>query len=87
MNRWSLDRTIGKTTSISQACRLRALVLRRADVQSGYWFLNDNKPFKPPTGLLDFIEKAHADGKPVVYIGFGSITVRASFQWHLRLYP
>ncbi|TDL23150.1 UDP-Glycosyltransferase/glycogen phosphorylase [Rickenella mellea] len=45
-------------------------------VISGYWFL-DNPELKwtPPTTLLDWIAKARADGKAIVYIGFGSITV------------
>jgi sterol 3beta-glucosyltransferase len=47
---------------------------------SGYWFLDgaddsDSKKWEPPEGMLDFIERAHADGKKVVYIGFGSIVV------------
>lgn len=47
---------------------------------SGYWFLDgaddsDSKKWEPPDGMLDFIERAHADGKKVVYIGFGSIVV------------
>lgn len=42
---------------------------------SGYWFLDDNKEWDPPAGLLDFIDKARADGKPLIYIGFGSIVV------------
>lgn len=29
----------------------------------------------PPQTLLDWMEKARVDGKPIVYIGFGSITV------------
>lgn len=37
--------------------------------------MEDNKPFNPPEGLMEFIKKAHDDGKAVVYIGFGSITV------------
>lgn len=42
---------------------------------SGYWFLDDIKPWDPPAGLMDFIAKARADGKPLIYIGFGSIVV------------
>lgn len=47
---------------------------------SGYWFLDNaddsaSKKWEPPAGMLDFIQKAHDDGKKVVYIGFGSIVV------------
>ncbi|KAF9519924.1 glycosyltransferase family 1 protein [Hydnum rufescens UP504] len=47
---------------------------------TGYWFLNDaddsnKKKWTPPEGLLEFIDGAHAQGKPVVYIGFGSVVV------------
>lgn len=42
---------------------------------SGYWFLEDTKPWDPPPSLMDFIAKARADGKPIIYIGFGSIVV------------
>ena len=40
------------------------------------WFLeNPELNWTPPRNLLDFIAKARSDGKPLVYIGFGSITV------------
>jgi sterol 3beta-glucosyltransferase len=40
------------------------------------WFLdNPEHNWTPPQNLLDFIAKARADGKPLVYIGFGSIPV------------
>lgn len=47
---------------------------------TGYWFLDNaddstSKKWEPPAGMLDFIDRAHADGKKVVYIGFGSIVV------------
>lgn len=43
---------------------------------SGYWFLeNSDKDWSPPEDLERFMEKARKDGKPIVYIGFGSITV------------
>ncbi|KAK4664754.1 Sterol 3-beta-glucosyltransferase [Podospora pseudopauciseta] len=44
---------------------------------TGYWFLdegNENK-WQPSKELLDFIDKARADGKKLVYVGFGSIIV------------
>ncbi|GLB38496.1 putative glycosyltransferase family 28 N-terminal domain [Lyophyllum shimeji] len=43
---------------------------------SGYWFLdNPDLTWSPPQDLLDWMYKARMDGKPIVYIGFGSITV------------
>ncbi|ODQ56617.1 UDP-Glycosyltransferase/glycogen phosphorylase [Saitoella complicata NRRL Y-17804] len=47
---------------------------------TGYWFLDDpdsnkKKKWEPPEELTAFIEKARSDGKKLVYIGFGSITV------------
>jgi len=40
------------------------------------WFLdNPELNWEPPEDLLKWIEKARNDGKPIVYIGFGSITV------------
>ena len=40
------------------------------------WFLdNPELNWSAPRNLLDFIAKARSDGKPLVYIGFGSITV------------
>lgn len=45
----------------------------------GYWFLDDasskDKVWEPPAGIVKFIDGAHAQGKKVVYIGFGSIVV------------
>ncbi|KAG8996247.1 hypothetical protein FRB95_001778 [Tulasnella sp. JGI-2019a] len=43
---------------------------------TGYWFLDNPDPdWSPPTSLLEFMATARADGKPLVYIGFGSIVV------------
>ncbi|KAG8890800.1 Sterol 3-beta-glucosyltransferase [Tulasnella sp. 332] len=47
---------------------------------TGYWFLDDpddnkTKKWTPPADLVSFIDSAHALGKKVVYIGFGSIVV------------
>ena len=40
------------------------------------WFLDNPKlNWTPPKTLDDFMAKAHSNGKPLVYIGFGSITV------------
>ncbi|PPQ91672.1 hypothetical protein CVT25_012885 [Psilocybe cyanescens] len=45
-------------------------------IVSGYWFLdNPDIGWTPPQDLLDWMNKARTDGKPIVYIGFGSITV------------
>ncbi|CAL5870289.1 uncharacterized protein PFLUO_LOCUS4524 [Penicillium psychrofluorescens] len=42
---------------------------------TGYWFLNEGSTWTPPKELSDFITRARADGKKIVYIGFGSIVV------------
>ncbi|KAF7934049.1 uncharacterized protein EAE97_008409 [Botrytis byssoidea] len=42
---------------------------------TGYWFLNESSNYTPPKDLTDFIAKARADGKRLVYVGFGSIVV------------
>ncbi|GMK55559.1 hypothetical protein CspeluHIS016_0206150 [Cutaneotrichosporon spelunceum] len=45
---------------------------------TGYWFLDNadgKKDWKPPDGIVEFIDNAHVRGKKVVYIGFGSIVV------------
>lgn len=40
------------------------------------WFLDNPDPdWTAPASLLEFIATAKKDGKPIVYIGFGSITV------------
>ena len=40
------------------------------------WFLdNPELGWTPPETLVDWIAKARTDSKPIVYIGFGSITV------------
>ncbi|VDC02382.1 unnamed protein product [Peniophora sp. CBMAI 1063] len=47
-----------------------------ATTLSGYWFLdNPDLDWTPPEGLLKFMEKAKKDGRPLAYIGFGSIVV------------
>jgi sterol 3beta-glucosyltransferase len=45
---------------------------------TGYWFLDEGKDWQPPKELTDFIKKARADSKKLVYIGFGSIVVSDS---------
>lgn len=42
---------------------------------TGYWFLDEKLDYKPPQELVDFIQKARALKKKLVYIGFGSIVV------------
>lgn len=43
---------------------------------TGYWFLDEgSKDYTPDDELCKFMEKARADGKKLVYIGFGSIVV------------
>ena len=42
---------------------------------TGYWFLDEASDWSPPDALIDFIARARADEKKVVYIGFGSIVV------------
>jgi len=44
---------------------------------TGYWFLDEGgNDWQPPQELQDFITKAKADGKKIVYVGFGSIIVK-----------
>ncbi|KAJ4002520.1 Sterol 3-beta-glucosyltransferase [Fusarium irregulare] len=44
---------------------------------TGYWFLDEGgSDWQPPQELQDFITKARADGKKIVYVGFGSIIVK-----------
>ncbi|EWC48249.1 sterol 3-beta-glucosyltransferase [Drechslerella stenobrocha 248] len=43
---------------------------------TGYWFLDESQQdFEPPQEMVDFMRRAREDGKPIVYIGFGSIVV------------
>ncbi len=42
---------------------------------TGYWFLDEGSAWTPPQPLTNFIARARADEKKIVYIGFGSITV------------
>ena len=42
---------------------------------TGYWFLDEASDWTPPQILVDFIARARADAKKIVYIGFGSIVV------------
>ncbi|KAK7056827.1 hypothetical protein VNI00_002544 [Paramarasmius palmivorus] len=45
-------------------------------IVSGYWFLdNPESDWTPAPALLEFMSRARRDNKPLVYIGFGSITV------------
>lgn len=45
---------------------------------TGYWFLDEGTIWSPPKELTDFIQKARADEKKIVYVGFGSIVVQDS---------
>ena len=42
---------------------------------TGYWFLDEAAGWQPPPELEAFIARARADGKKLIYIGFGSIVV------------
>ena len=42
---------------------------------TGYWFLDEASDWSPPPALIEFIARARADEKKLVYIGFGSIVV------------
>lgn len=42
---------------------------------TGYWFLDEGSAYTPPPNLLAFMARARADGKKLVYVGFGSIIV------------
>ncbi|KAH9042076.1 UDP-Glycosyltransferase/glycogen phosphorylase [Lactarius pseudohatsudake] len=62
--------------NFSQAVVPKPLDWGDATVVSGYWFLdNPELGWSPPQSLVDWMAKARSDGKPIVYIGFGSITV------------
>lgn len=42
---------------------------------TGYWFLDEASDWSPPPALIEFIARARAHEKKLVYIGFGSIVV------------
>lgn len=42
---------------------------------TGYWFLDEASDWAPPVELVDFMKRARADEKKIVYVGFGSIVV------------
>lgn len=46
---------------------------------TGYWYLDNadtsGKNWEPPADLLEFMSRARAAEKKLVYIGFGSIVV------------
>ncbi|KAE8541715.1 hypothetical protein D1P53_001886 [Cryptococcus gattii VGV] len=45
-------------------------------IVTGYWNLEDSdRDWVPPAALEEFIVKANEKGRPIVYIGFGSIVV------------
>ncbi|KAG6918321.1 hypothetical protein DXG01_015179 [Tephrocybe rancida] len=62
--------------NFSQAVVPKPLDWADTTIISGYWFLdNPDLNWSPPPSLLDFMARARSDDKPLVYIGFGSITV------------
>jgi sterol 3beta-glucosyltransferase len=62
--------------NFSQAVVPKPLDWGDTTIISGYWFLdNPDLNWTPPGTLLDFMDKARKDHKPIVYIGFGSITI------------
>ncbi len=48
---------------------------------TGYWFLDEEAGWQPPQGLLDFLQ----DGKPPVYVGFGSVGDATQAEQKTRL--
>lgn len=62
--------------NFSQAVVPKPLDWGDTTIISGYWFLdNPDLSWSPSPELLAWMAKARRDGKPIVYIGFGSITV------------
>ncbi|KAJ7095901.1 glycosyltransferase family 1 protein [Mycena belliarum] len=63
--------------NFSQAVVPKPLDWGDATTVSGYWFLDnpEGANWTPPPDLLEWMGKARKDGKPIVYIGFGSITI------------
>ncbi|MDI9313979.1 MAG: glycosyltransferase [Hydrotalea sp.] len=59
----------------SSALSPRAKDWGRNILITGYWFRKDKKRlWQPPKTLVDFIAKCKAQGKPPIYVGFGSMT-------------
>ena len=57
-------------------CDLSLQWIARKTNASFSWFLdNPDLGWTPPESLIKWMDKAREDGKPIVYIGFGSITV------------
>lgn len=92
INRWR-ERTLGiPATSLSELQLTQVPFLYNFSPQvvpqpldfpywirtTGYWFLDEGDSYEPPKELTDFIAKARADGKKLVYIGFGSVVVEDS---------
>ncbi|KAJ7784602.1 glycosyltransferase family 1 protein [Mycena metata] len=63
--------------NFSQAVVPKPLDWSDATNISGYWFLDnpEGANWTPPADLVEWMAKARQDGKAIVYIGFGSITV------------
>ncbi|KIP10183.1 glycosyltransferase family 1 protein [Phlebiopsis gigantea 11061_1 CR5-6] len=90
INRWRkeqlhLDPTVMSHTAQSKIPILynfslavvpKPLDWRDSKIICGYWFLdNPDLGWTPPESLMAFMKQARDDGKSLVYIGFGSITV------------
>ncbi|KDQ13964.1 glycosyltransferase family 1 protein [Botryobasidium botryosum FD-172 SS1] len=62
--------------NFSSAVVPKPLDWKDTTIISGYWFLdNADQEWTPPESLLEFMSLARKEGKPLVYIGFGSIVV------------
>jgi sterol 3beta-glucosyltransferase len=48
---------------------------------TGYWTLPENQEYAPPADLAEFL----ANGKPPIYVGFGSIKDKATFRQTVEL--
>ncbi|KAF4617533.1 hypothetical protein D9613_005915 [Agrocybe pediades] len=90
INKWRRQRLGLKNTDMAQLAQSKivfiynfskAVVPKPIDwpdttIISGYWFLdNPELDWSPPQELVDWMAKAREDGKSIVYIGFGSITI------------
>ena len=61
---------------LDSACSFYLSIPDRISIGDYSWFLdNPDLNWTPPPTLIEWMAKAKKDGKPIVYIGFGSITV------------
>lgn len=49
--------------------------IRTEDIQLSWFLDNPDLNWTPPASLVEWMANARKDGKAIVYIGFGSITV------------